>query len=243
MDIGVPRIAVEFVEELCPTLNDNSFKCRLCWFGSGVHNRPLRRLSARRSRFDGLLSPSTSKYGVALRSSARCARNSLLASVSRYSVCATAAGPRISLSNRICTWNSPASFLICNRSPTRTSRDGLAFVPLLSILPSSQARAASDRVLKNRAAHNHLSILTPVIAFIFVRAAIRNVRNCIHVKRQSGNESSLGCSWRGQYRNQESDSGDAAGRTQHCSRDCLQGRRAGQASGGDVRNCESLWFL
>jgi hypothetical protein len=34
---------------------------------------------------------------------------------------------------------------------------------LYSILPSSQARAARERVLKNRAAHSHLSILSPVI--------------------------------------------------------------------------------
>jgi hypothetical protein len=32
-----------------------------------------------------------------------------------------------------------------------------------SILPSSHARAASERVLKNRAAQSHLSILTRVM--------------------------------------------------------------------------------
>src|ERR1035441_6777512 len=46
-------------------------------------------------------------------------------------------------------------------SPARTSRAGLAVCPLDSIRPSSQARDASDRVLKNRAAQSHLSILMP----------------------------------------------------------------------------------
>ena len=39
-----------------------------------------------------------------------------------------------------------------------------ASTPLHSILPSSQARAASARDLKNRAAHSHLSILIRIIA-------------------------------------------------------------------------------
>src|SRR6516162_5529572 len=42
----------------------------------------------------------------------------------------------------------------------RTSRAALAACPLDWILPSSQARAASARVLKNRAAQSHLSIRT-----------------------------------------------------------------------------------
>ena len=40
-------------------------------------------------------------------------------------------------------------------SPARTSRAGLAFNPLASILPRSQALLASARVLKNRAAQSH----------------------------------------------------------------------------------------
>src|SRR5207244_3894582 len=54
---------------------------------------------------------------------------------------------------------SPLSFFTCNMSPGRTSRAGLEGRPLDAILPSSQARAASERVLKNRAAQSHLSIL------------------------------------------------------------------------------------
>src|ERR1700726_1140297 len=48
-------------------------------------------------------------------------------------------------------------------SPNRTSRAGLAGCPFELIRPSSQAFDACSRVLKNRAAHNHLSIRVPVI--------------------------------------------------------------------------------
>jgi hypothetical protein len=48
-------------------------------------------------------------------------------------------------------------------SPIFTSRAGLAGCPLDWILPSSQARVASERVLKNLAAHSHLSMRTEVI--------------------------------------------------------------------------------
>src|SRR5579864_387414 len=51
-------------------------------------------------------------------------------------------------------------------SPAWTSRDGLTGCPLDSILPSSQARAARERVLKNRAAQSHLSILTLVMILL-----------------------------------------------------------------------------
>src|ERR1039458_8282153 len=50
-----------------------------------------------------------------------------------------------------------------NRSPTRTSRAAFAICPLDKILPSSQARFASGRVLKNLAAHSQMSIRTPVM--------------------------------------------------------------------------------
>src|SRR5438045_2854865 len=46
-------------------------------------------------------------------------------------------------------------------SPTLTSRAGFAVTPFDSMRPSSQARAASARVLKNRAAQSHLSMRTP----------------------------------------------------------------------------------
>src|ERR1700722_2010285 len=58
---------------------------------------------------------------------------------------------------------SPPSLVTRSISPIRTSRAALAGWPLDWIRPSSQARAASDRVLKNLAAHNHLSIRTEVI--------------------------------------------------------------------------------
>src|SRR5271157_4056051 len=45
----------------------------------------------------------------------------------------------------------------------------LARCPLDSTLPRSHARRASVRVLKNRAAHSHLSILTPVIISYNIR--------------------------------------------------------------------------
>src|ERR1700743_619703 len=45
----------------------------------------------------------------------------------------------------------------------RTSREGLANCPLDAILPSSQARTASARVLKNLAAQSHLSMRTEAI--------------------------------------------------------------------------------
>src|SRR5271169_2679000 len=49
------------------------------------------------------------------------------------------------------------------RSPTLTSRAALATCPLDKTLPNSQARFASGRVLKNRAAQSQMSIRTPVM--------------------------------------------------------------------------------
>jgi len=60
-----------------------------------------------------------------------------------------------------------ASFFTSNRSPARTSRAALARCPLHSSCRCPHARRASVRVLKNRAAHSHLSILTPVIIPIY----------------------------------------------------------------------------
>lgn len=75
-------------------------------------------------------------------------------------VCATAAGPRISLSSSTSIWNSPPSFLTCSLSPIRTSREGLTDCPLAWIRPSSQEWDARERVLKKRAAQSHLSMRT-----------------------------------------------------------------------------------
>ena len=116
----------------------------------------------RRSRFDGLPAGRTSNCRAAFRSAATFWRNSRLASVSRYSVCATEAGPRTSLSARTSTSNSPPSLVTRSMSPIRTSRDALALCPWERIRPSSHARLASVRVLKKRAAHSQISILTPV---------------------------------------------------------------------------------
>src|SRR5262245_30831781 len=51
----------------------------------------------------------------------------------------------------------PVGRVTCKRSPGRTCREGLAACSLTSTRPPSQAAAARLRVLKNRAAHSHLS--------------------------------------------------------------------------------------
>ena len=48
-------------------------------------------------------------------------------------------------------------------SPGATSRDTFNFCPASWTLPPSMADLASDRVLKKRAAHNHLSIRTLLV--------------------------------------------------------------------------------
>ena len=116
-----------------------------------------------RSRLEGREVGKTSNSRIAFLSSAAFCRSSRLASVSRYRVCATEAGPRASLSSKTSITKSPPAFDTCNMSFTWTSRAGLANCPLDRILPSSHARADKARVLKNLAAHSHLSILTPVI--------------------------------------------------------------------------------
>ena len=123
-----------------------------------AQRRPRNWAISRRSRFDGRPACEASNCGIALRSSAIFRRNSRLAFVSRYKVCATDAGPRISLSSRTSISKSPLSFFTLKRSPTRTSRAAFAVCPLLVIRPRPQARAANARVLKNRAAHSHLSV-------------------------------------------------------------------------------------
>ena len=102
----------------------------------------------------------TSNSRAALRSAAAFMRCSRLTSVSRYRVCATDAGPRASLNNSTSISKSPPSLLMRSMSPTFTSRAGFAGWLPMRILPNSQDRAASVRVLKNLAAHNHLSTRT-----------------------------------------------------------------------------------
>lgn len=48
--------------------------------------------------------------------------------------------------------------VISTRSPTRTSFEGLTVAPPIRTRPFSTASAASERVLKKRAAHSHLSM-------------------------------------------------------------------------------------
>jgi len=50
--------------------------------------------------------------------------------------------------------------LISSRSPTLTSRAGLTRSSFTCTCPPTTAPVAAPRVLKNRAAHSHLSILT-----------------------------------------------------------------------------------
>src|SRR5436305_8604314 len=131
---------------------------------------------SRRSRLEGRPSCNVSKNGIDFRSSAAFRRSSLLSSVSDYSVCATLVGPRMSLRSRTSIRKSPLPFLTCSMSPGRTSREGFTGCPLHSTLPNSHAFDASARVLKNRAAQSHLSILTRVIASIFV--SVQSCQSC-----------------------------------------------------------------
>src|SRR5262245_51325274 len=73
--------------------------------------------------------------------------------------------------------NSPESFFTRSMSPMRTSREGFACWPFDEILPSSQARAASERVLKNRAAQSHLSILTGMIHSYLTRNTVTRLQS------------------------------------------------------------------
>src|ERR1041385_2855923 len=66
-------------------------------------------------------------------------------------------------------------------SPTWTSRAGLAGCRLDWSRPSSHAREASERVLKNRAAQSHLSMRTEGIEILSYKTryqSARNVRAC-----------------------------------------------------------------
>ena len=77
------------------------------------------------------------------------------------------AEPRCWLRARTSMSNSPPSFLTCSKSPTRTSRAGLAGWLLERMRWSSQALEACSRVLKKRAAQSHLSMRVPVMPSIF----------------------------------------------------------------------------
>ena len=51
-------------------------------------------------------------------------------------------------------------------SPTRMVRDGFTLLPPIETRSFLQASAASERVLKSRTAHIHLSILTSFISVV-----------------------------------------------------------------------------
>src|SRR4051812_33291045 len=55
------------------------------------------------------------------------------------------------------SWKRPKPRLMRTRSPSRTARFGLAWSPLTSTLPPSQARFASDRVLNRQATSSQTS--------------------------------------------------------------------------------------
>ena len=119
----------------------------------------LKRSNALRSclpgRCEGLAS-----VPAALRASAARARLSMLASVSSYKVWAIGAARRCSLVAITLTSRSSQPWRMRNMSPGATSRETFTFWPASRTLPPSMAVLASDRVLKKRAAHNHLSIRT-----------------------------------------------------------------------------------
>src|SRR5262249_45298438 len=75
--------------------------------------------------------------------------------------------------------------------PTFTSRAGFAVTPFDSMRPRSQARDESARVLKKRAAHSHLSILTPVtIPFSYSEFAPRTDPMGLSIDTPTGHDTS-----------------------------------------------------
>src|SRR6202166_794447 len=84
----------------------------------------------------------------------------MLSGVSRYSVWASAAAPRLSDRILTVTCHCMAPLSISNLSPLFRLRAGLARSSFQRTLPDSIASAASERVLKKRAAHSHLSMRT-----------------------------------------------------------------------------------
>ena len=129
---------------------------RLAHFPPDVFPQPSSRSMARRSRLVGRPEPFS-------RASTCCTRRSRHFSYSAGGVrsaqnCGTAFAPtrergRPTISNvRV---RSPCRTTI--RSPTRTTRAGLAGSPATATLPARQASVASARVEKIRTAHSHLS--------------------------------------------------------------------------------------
>lgn len=76
---------------------------------------------------------------------------------SLYSLIASLAGPRFSERFSTTTFHSYGPFRISSISLTWMRREDFARDPLTNTLPRVTASVASVRVLKNLAAHNHLS--------------------------------------------------------------------------------------
>src|SRR5690606_31379946 len=104
----------------------------------------------------------------ALRSAAACSRRVRLSAVSSYSNCASGAPRRTSDSARTTTVRSSKPARITSSSPTLSSLLGLQRSPLQCTLPPSMAALANARVLKKRAAHNHLSRRTLPSSFSLI---------------------------------------------------------------------------
>src|SRR5450830_1530266 len=111
----------------------------------------------RRSRFVGRpLKPAVGSRNKR-RFSATAARRATLTSVSSYRLRATGAEPRTSDNPITSTSHRSEPLSISSTSPNLTLRAGLTRSPLTVTLLWSTASQASERVLKKRAAHSHLS--------------------------------------------------------------------------------------
>src|SRR5258705_3744160 len=114
----------------------------------------------RRSRLVGRPLRSPAGPPKALRSAICATRRAMLSSLSIKSLRASSTGPRRSESAVTVTLHSNSPTRIESASPTLTSFDGLIRSSRNLTLPATTAACASARVLKKRAAHNHLSMRT-----------------------------------------------------------------------------------
>jgi len=118
------------------------------------------RISLRRFCLSGFARGYSTPAACSRSWEARVSRSRMLCSVSAYSLVASGAGPRLSESACTMTAYSYRPRRMCNCSPMRIMRETFARVPPIRTFPPLMASAASARVLKNLAAHNHLSSLT-----------------------------------------------------------------------------------
>jgi hypothetical protein len=120
----------------------------------------LTRWISRRSRFVGRPPVSKVRVDAFFSWNASNSRAWRLSVVSSQSVAAAVPDPLAPETPRTTTVWEKGGRRIVMTSPTATTRDRLARSPPRSTFPPSIASAANDRVLKNRAAHSHLSNLT-----------------------------------------------------------------------------------